>query len=273
MGPADVFTQEPFSSHELAHTSKGGTGHSAFINEAFAVRWESGVVTRVATFQTTLTFLSEDQLRAQFELGSLEIDQHRAFTWWVALETTYGPAKMAEFIAELDSSPYEVERAVQRVFGISLAESAALAEALPPAAIDDPACQFDGLPTLVWTEGESLVIDRGKARCEDDDIINVGGKKATWLVALEFPETPVTVEVHLVGSVEVLQSSMIVLGPCNGEFTYAQQSYHWHNNYDLDADGDVESLRGRHVASLVGSYDASDGSVEFPRVVLEEVSP
>jgi hypothetical protein len=72
--------------------------------------------------------------------------------------------------------------------------------------------------------------------------------------------------------VGVLQSSMMVMGPCNGEFTYAQISFESFNN-DLDAEGEVESLRGRHVASLVGWYDASDGSVEFPRVVFEEVLP
>jgi hypothetical protein len=273
LGPADVFTQEPFCSHELAHTAKGGHGHSAFINEAFAVRWESGVVDRVATLQTTPTFLSEEQLRAQFELGSLEVDRFAGFTWWVALETTYGPAKMAEFIAELDASPGEVERAVRRVFRITLAQSAALAEALPAVAIDDPACEFDGLPRLVWNPGEPLVIDRGEARCEDDDIITIGRQQATWLVALEFPEAPVTVEVRLEGSVDVLQSSMMVMGPCNGELSYRQQSYEGYHNYDLDTVGEVESLGGHHVASLVGSYDATDGSVEFPRVVFEEVLP
>jgi hypothetical protein len=273
LGNADVFTQEPFHSHELAHTANGGHIQPAFISETFATRWHSGVITRIYTLQTTRTFLSEDQLRAQFELDNLEVDKFAGFTWWVALETTYGPAKMADFIAELESSPGEVERAMQRVFGISLAESAALAEALPPAAIDDPACQFDGLPTLVWNPGEPLVIDRGEARCEDDDIISIGGKKATWLVALEFPEAPVTVEVRLLGPVDVLQSSMMVMGPCNGELTYAQISFDSYNNRDLDAVGEVESLRGRHVASLVGEYDPTDGSVEFPRVVFEEVLP
>jgi hypothetical protein len=180
---------------------------------------------------------------------------------------------MAEFLAELHSSPRQVERAVQRVFGISLAESAALAEALLPAAIDAPACEFDGLPTLVWNEGEPLVIDRGEARCKDDDIITMGGEQVAWLVALEFPEAPVTVEVRLDGSNELLQTSMMVMGPCNGELTYAQTSFEWYNNYDLDADGTVRSLSGRHVASLVGAYDASDDSVEFPRVVFEEVLP
>jgi hypothetical protein len=273
LGPTDVFTQEPFCSHELAHTAKGGHGHSSFIDEAFAVRWESGVVARVATLQTTPTFLSEDQLRAQFELNPLQVDRFAGFTWWVALETAYGPAKMAEFIAELDASPGEVERAVRRVFGITLAQSAALAEALPPVAIDDPACQFDGLPTLVWNPGEPLVIDRGEARCEDDDIITIGGQQAAWLVALEFPEAPVTVEVRLVGPLDVLRSTMMVMGPCNGELSYSQESFDWYDNDDVDTDGAVRSLGGRHVASLVGSYDATDGSVEFPRVVFEEVPP
>jgi hypothetical protein len=273
LGFANVFTQEPFCSHELAHTLKGGQGHTAFINEAFAVRWESGVVARTFTFQTTPTFLSEDELRAQFELSSLEVDYFSAFTWWVALETTYGPAKMAEFIAELDASPGEVEHAVRGIFGISLAESAALAEALPPVATDDAACQFDGLPRLVWKQGEPLVIDRGEARCEDDDIITIGRQQATWLVALEFPEAPVTVEVRLLGPVDVLQSSMMVMGPCNGELSYRQQSYEGYNNHDLDTVGTVRSLGGRYVASLVGEYHATDGSVEFPRAVFEEVLP
>jgi hypothetical protein len=274
LGPSDVFTPRPFDSHELAHAAQGRLGHPTFISEAFAVRWHSGVVARHFTLETTKTFLSEDQLRAQFEVVSgLDVDKHRAFTWWVALETTYGPAKMAEFLAELHSSPRQVERAVQRVFGISLAESAALAEALIPAAIDDPACEFDGLPTLVWNEGEALVIDRGEARCEDDDIITIGGEEAAWLVALEFPEVPIDVEVRLVGSDEVLQTSRMVMGPCNGEFTYAQTSFEGYTNYDLDDEGTLRSFSGRHVASLVGEYDASDGSVAFPRVVFEEVLP
>jgi hypothetical protein len=274
LGPVVVFTYMPFDGHELAHTLNGGHGHPAFINEAFASRWQTGVAARNFTFQSMPTFLSEDQLRAQFELDSgLEVDRFAGFTWWVALETTFGPAKMAEFIAELDASPGEVERAVRRVFRISLAQSAALAEALPAVAIDDPACQFDGLPTLVWNPGEPLVIDRGEARCEDDDIITIGGQQASWLVALEFPAVPVTVEVRLLGSLDVLRSTMMVMGPCNGELSYSQESFDWYDNDDLDTDGAVRSLGGRHVASLVGSYDASDGSVEFPRVVFEEVLP
>jgi hypothetical protein len=274
LGSPVVFSFQPFHAHELAHTTKGGAGHSAFINEAFAVRWQSGVIAGDYTAPTVPDFVSEDELRAQFEVDfGPEIDPSMGFTWWVALETTYGPAKMAELIAELDSSSVrDVERALQRVFGISLAESAAIAQDFPEVSIDDPVCTFDGLPTLVWNEDEPLVIDRGDARCEDDDLISMGGQRANWLVALEFPEPGVEVEVRVTAPEGELSQKELVMATCNDELTYDWMSY---DTFDAEAPatpGTLRHLSGHYVGGLVGVI-AADGSVEFPRVVIEEVLP
>jgi hypothetical protein len=269
-----VFSFQAFDSHELAHTAKGGTGHAAFVNEAFAARWTSGVIAGDYTFPTSPNFIGEDQLRAQLKMGFVaQVDMFMGLTWWVALETTYGPAKMAEFIAELDTtSARDVERALQQVFGISLAESAALAEALPSVAIDDPVCTFDGLPTLVWSEDEQLVIDRTDARCEDDDLISMAGQRAKWLVALEFPEHEVEVTVHVTAPEGDLIQKMLVVATCNGELTHGELSYDPLSADPPDSPGTPRRLGGHYVAGLVGVI-AADGSVAFPRVVIEEALP
>jgi hypothetical protein len=272
LGHPIVFTYQPLDGHELAHTANGGHGHSAFIDEAFASRWQSGA-TGDFYFQTTPTFLSEAQLRAQLELGSgSQVDPHSGFTWWVALETTYGPSKMGDFIDELGtSSVRDVERALQRVFGISLAESAALAEALPPMSIEDPVCQFAGLPTRVWN-GEPVIIDRDEARCEDADIVNIDGNRAVWLMAIEFPEPEVDVEVRVtVWDGDPVRKDLLLV-PCNGDLLYGPASYYAFDPEPADEPGKQWSLGGRYVASLLGVLKA-DGSVAFPRAVIQEVSP
>jgi hypothetical protein len=270
LGHPMVFTDRPIDGHELAHTTHGGHGHSAFIDEAFAARWQSGA-TGDSNFQTTPTFLNEDQLRAQLELGA-HVDTNSGYTWWVALETTYGPAKMGDFIDELQtSSAADVERALQRVFGISLAESAALAEALPWVSLEDPVCAFDGLPTLVWN-GEPLIMDREDARCEDADIVSIEGNRASWLVAIEFPEPAVDVEVGVTVSDGDPIQKQLVLVPCNGDPLYGPTSHDPLSPSPPDEPGTRRSLGGRYVANLVGVLKP-DGSVVFPRAVIQEVPP
>jgi hypothetical protein len=273
LGHPSVFTHLPLDGHELAHTTSGGHTMSLFINEAFATRWQSGA-TGDFIYQTTEFFLDEDQLCAQLELGFLssKVDPWAAFTWWVALETTYGPAKMGEFIDELEtSSVRDVERALQRVFGISLAESAALAEALPPMAIADPVCQFDGLPTRVW-DGEPLIMDRDDARCEDADIVTLDGNRASWLMAIEFPQPEIDVEVRVtVSDGDPIQKDLVLV-PCNGDLLYGPTSYDPLSPLPADEPGRQRSLGGRYVANLVGVLKA-DGSVVFPRAVIQELPP
>lgn len=273
LGRGVVLTYRPLDSHELAHTTSGGHTHSSFINEAFAARWQSGVIGDI-TFQTSPTFLTEDQLRAQLEFdSSSQVDPFSGFTWWVALETSFGPSKMAEFIAELETASVDdVERALQRVFGISLAESAALAEALPQVALDDPICELDGLPALVWNAGEPLIIERGDVRCGDADVITLEGGRAAWLVALEFPEPAVDVEIRVTVSEGNLIQKDLVLAPCNGELSYDPLSYQRLSAWPASEPGRQSSLGGHYVATLVGVLEI-DGSVTFPRAVIQESPP
>jgi hypothetical protein len=273
IGHPTVFTHLPLDGHELGHAAKGGHTWSEFINEGFATRWQSGA-TGDFIYQTTEAFLDEDQLRAQLELGLLSsrVDHWSAFTWWVALETTYGPAKMGQFIDELGmASVQDIERALQRVFGISLAESSALAEALPSMSIEDPICRFDGLPTRVWN-GEPIIVDRDDARCEDADIVTIDGNRAVWLMAIEFPEPEVDVEVRVTVSDDDPVQKDLLLVPCNGDLLYGPASYDSFNPKPADEPGKQWTLGGRHVANLVGVLKA-DGSVAFPRAVIQEVPP
>lgn len=271
-----VFTYHPFHTHELAHTAKGGHGHSPFINEGFATRWASGLVSAGITPVTTPDFFNEDQLRAQLDMDDASsVDYPSAFTWWVALETTYGPAKMTDFIIELDNGPVStrhVEHALQRVFGISLAESAALAEDLPELELEDPACEFDGLPTLVWHEDDPFIIEREGASCEDSDIVSVQGRRASWLVALEFPNQPVELDLYVTAPEDSRTQKALLMAECDITMNLDYPSYDTLSAWALDAPARSRHLSGRYVASLVGVI-AADGAVEFPRVVFEAPQP
>jgi hypothetical protein len=272
-GGRRVFTYDPFHTHEIAHTAKGGHGNVSFIEEGLASRWMSGMVDFGSTYLTSATFFSEEQLRAQLELrlprDREQLDYQRAMTWLVALETAFGRAKLAEFIDRLGwlSSPDDVEQALQKVFGISLAESAALAEAVPEGTVDDPVCEFANLPTWTLTAepGHSVYVDRGEAHCDDDDLISIHGQRATWLFAIELPESVISLDVNVSLPAGVkLDRQHVTLATCNGQV-------------------DVESMpfvvfspgysgtglrRGRHVGALTGEVTA-DGSVELPRVSFE----
>jgi hypothetical protein len=261
-----IFTYHPFHTHELAHSSKGGHGHPAFIDEGFASRWESGVIGADRPFATAGSFLSEAELRVQLGLPNEAVDYQSASTWWIALEFAYGSAKMAEFIAKVGTSPTSVEAALNDVFGITLAESVALAESLPAQHIEDPTCIFGGLPTLVWNE-EPLVIDHGEAHCGDDDVINVVGGRASWIVALEFPANTTAVDIHVtVPEGETSEQKALTLAKCDGEF----EDYEWESYglFGVNPNNTQRYMDGRYVAGLQGVVRA-DGSAEFPRVVIE----
>src|SRR5690606_38765308 len=161
-----VFSGDPLCAHELAHTARGGHGLPPLINETFAWRWESALLSPNAPPNTELSFVNEAELRDHLERSSSDADVLRGFTWLIALEITYGPEKHGEFITELgeSASAKDVEAAVQRVFGLSLAESVTLAASQPTLTVAEPACKLQGLPTLVW-DGEPLVIDLEGARC------------------------------------------------------------------------------------------------------------
>ncbi|KIG14227.1 hypothetical protein DB30_06976 [Enhygromyxa salina] len=253
-------------------------GYPAFINEAFASRWESAVIQGgVVGYATQPEFLSAAELRAALDVNDpTKVNYALALTWWVALESTYGPSKMAEFILALDgvTSAKGVERATRRVFGISLAESAAIAESLPESAFDDPACALEGLPTFTWT-GLPLVLERSEPRCEDDDIINFSNDTVGWLFALEFPDEPKPYSVSVTvpsGTDPITQSIFVV--PCEGELDAVYgppyiaadatdggdpnwQPWPWH-------------LRGRYVGHLRSMRDEA-GDFVFSRVVFERV--
>jgi hypothetical protein len=265
-----VFTYHPFDTHELAHATQPGSLQS-FIAEGFAVRWQSGMIDTAPVYQTTPDFLSVDELRSQLD-GSAEVDYGSAYTWWVALETTHGSAKMAEFLMEIGprAGSSDVERALQRVFGISLSESAELAENLPALLMEDPVCLLDGLPTLAWDDSEPLVIDRGDAHCDDDDLISIDGRRAGWLVALEFPEPPVYLDVRVTVEQGDLSQKMLTMAKCDIGVIYDYTSYDSLSARDPDEPGAERHLAGRYVANLVGVV-ATDGSVDFPRVAMEEL--
>jgi hypothetical protein len=272
-GGRAVFTHRPFDTHEIAHTAQGGHGNLPFIEEGLASRWMSGMVDFGSTFLTSGTFFSEAQLRDQLEMrlpqDGGQLDAQRGMTWLVALETAFGPAKVGEFIHQVGwlSSPDDVERALQQVFGISLAESAVLAEAVPEGTVDDPVCEFANLPTWVLTDdpGHSVYVDRGEAHCGDGDLISIQGQRATWLFAVELPEvvTSLNVKVTLPVGIE-LDRHLVTLAWCNG-------------NVDIESipfmvfsPGYPETVlvHGRYVGALIGEITA-DGSVELPSILLE----
>ncbi|PRP90626.1 hypothetical protein ENSA5_62970 [Enhygromyxa salina] len=278
MNRPTVLSDDPINTHELAHASRGGhgpklLGYPAFINEAFASRWSSAVIEYGQPFLTSPEFLSAAELRAALEVTNPnKLDYGLAFTWWVALESTYGPNKMAEFIVELDgvTSATGVERALRRVFGISLAESAALAESLPLASVDDPACELDGLPTFTWT-GRPLVVERSDAHCDDGDIMNMGHDHTGWLFALELPDTRSDYYVNLTlpPGVDPATKAMYLV-ECHGELEFGNPFPYNVAFADTKVQSGPWRLRGRQVGHLSTDMNP-DGAVVLPRVVFERV--
>jgi hypothetical protein len=270
-----VFAYAPFNTHELAHTAQGDHGNLPLIAEGFASRWQSGMVDFGPTYLTSATFFSEAELRAQLELRqdiADQLDYQRGMTWLVALETAFGPAKVAEFIDQLGwlSSLDDVERALQRVFGISLAESVVLAEAIPEGTVDDPVCEFANLPTWTLTDepGHSVYVDRGEAHCDDVGLISIIGQRAIWLFAVELPES--VISLHIDASLPAgvkLDRQDVTLSTCNGKVDVESMPFM------VFSPGYPETvlLHGRHVGALIGEI-AADGSVELPRVSFEVVS-
>jgi hypothetical protein len=277
-----VLSPAPLDTHELGHVTRVGSpnhlirGYVNFISEGFATRWQSSTLEPTNVPMTSPTFLSEVELRAALETDdSKDFRYAQALTWWLALELGYGPAKMAEFVAELEgaTSADGVEAALQRVFDISLAESAALAEELPSGSIDDPACALEGLPTFTWTGGV-LVVERDHPSCEDEDIVNASGRTVIWPFALEFPDTPTRVEISVtVADGENPLTKSMHLFWCSGEYHLAA-----HPPTLAAGVGPPGThtgpwrLWGRFVGVLRGPLEA-DGSVAFPRVIYKEASP
>jgi hypothetical protein len=268
-----VFTSIPFDSHELAHTSRGGHKSPSFIYEAFASRWETVLVDFGPPYLTSPAFFTEAQLRAWLEVSTLQdstrLDYRQAMTWLVALESTFGPAKVGEFIEQLGwwSSPDDVDQALQQVFGISLAESAALAENLPEGTLDDPVCEFLNLPTweLSGDPGDSILVERPDAHCNDNDLISIHGDLASWLFAIELPEDTLKyyVEVTAPGIVE-LDRQLVTLATCNGSF-----DADWLPYVILSPEySHPMTLQGRQVGALIAEI-APDGTVQLPRVSFE----
>jgi hypothetical protein len=268
-----VFTNEPFDTHELAHAAQGSRRSLPFIEEGLATRWKSGMIGFGSIFLTSATFHTENQLRGQLEMHfpqhGDQLDYQQAMTWLVALELAFGPAKVGEFIDRVDkqSSPDDVERALQQVFGISLAESAALAEELPEGAIDDPVCEFAGLPTWELKDGPSHLVhvDHGNAHCSDDDLISIMGQRATWLFALELPESLIHlhVEVALPEGAEYSRQ-LVTLATCNGKVEDEAMPFMVFDSRHAQ----TVLVGGYHVGALIGEI-TSDGSVELPHVSFE----
>lgn len=268
-----VFAYDPFDTHEITHTTKGGHGNVSFIEEGLASRWQSGMVDFGSTFLTSATFFNEAQLRAQLELrlpqDRDQLHYQRAMTWLIALEIAFGRAKVGEFIDRLgwSSSPDDVERALQKVFGISLAESAALAEAVPEGTVDDPVCEFANLPTWVLTDepGVVIAVDRGEAHCDDDDLLSIHSQRATWLFAIELPEPVISLDVEVtLPATAKLDRQLLTLAACNGKVDVEPMPFM------VFAPGYPERVlvHGRHVGALIGEI-TSDGSVELPRVLFQ----
>jgi hypothetical protein len=274
-----VLAAAPLHTHELAHTAEGGNRHPSIIVEGFATRWESALIDRGPTLRTAPHFLSEAEFRAQLHLSQAELDETGAqmgAQWWIALETHFGPAKVGEFIVELGKSAAaeNVDVALQAALGITLAESVVLAANLPELTIDDPACEFRGVPTFVWS-GETLTIEREDARCKDDDIINLASDRVIWLFALEFPESGGLVDVHVnvpFGSADP-QRSGVNWAACDGDVNIgAWSSVDYHSARYPDADPTPRYMSGHYVAALVGVIE-TNGSISFPHTIIEEPQP
>jgi hypothetical protein len=276
-----VFANNSIHAHELAHTVDGGHNGPPFVNEGFAQRWESTLIDGGVVPSWEPLPLSEEVLRTQLQLSSPAVDHHRAFAWWVALETHYGPAKLGEFIVALgpSASADEVEVALQRVLGITLAESAALAAALPAkTSVIDPACELRGLPTMVWNDN-TLVIDRGDAHFGDPDIANWAYEsEANWLFAIEFPVPGVLVEMSVTvpKGMADRQDGRLNLGTCTPGILSADNQPTYRYFAVEEGSPDRVAARwvatGRWVGGLVATPDAR-GSITFPRVVFEEQQP
>jgi hypothetical protein len=140
---------------------------------------------------------------------------------------------------------------------------------VPEGTVDDPVCEFANLPTWVLTDdpGHSVYIDRGEAHCGDDDLISIQGQRATWLFAVELPDSIIRLDVEA-----TLRSGVkpdrrhVTLATCNGKVDVESIPFM------AFGPGYPETvlLHGRHVGALIGEITA-DGSVELPRLFIEEI--
>lgn len=277
-----VFMARPFSAHEFAHTSmiaarRTESGYPRFIEEGLAERWNSTVLSGSPTWTTASTSLDTSELRVALNRDhSADVNYHDAYTWFLALEVEFGRTKMAELFVELEgaSTADDVDAALQRALGITLAESAALAAELPPGQPDDPACELDGLPTYTWT-GAPLEIDPDLRTCADEELVNVGGETVAWLFVLEFPDPPTTTFQIQLTPYAATTPMHVDLKHCDGQFTVDDIHVLHSTNFgesEPQPPRDVGPMRGRWVGAIHGEL-LDDGSIGFPRIVYTETPP
>jgi hypothetical protein len=271
-----VFADIPVDTHELGHTTRVGS-HVKFINEGFSTRWSSSILELSELLITAPTFLGETELRAALEANDArDFSYVYASMWWITLEVEYGPAKMAEFVTALEgaASADDVEAALERAFGISLADSIMLAKELPIGFIDDPACALEGLPSYTWA-GEPLVVKRDEPMCADEDIVNVFDDNGMWLFEVEFPNTKTVIDISvIVPEGEDTLRKALDLAECSGKYHLGQPvpMNILARHPGMYIGNSQRRLRGRYVGALTGPLLA-DGSVEFPRVVFRQAPP
>jgi hypothetical protein len=272
---SSVYSEMPIHGHELAHAVVGSSSHGLplFVNEGLAVRWQSAVLGEGLS-PTRPLVLDEAQLRAQIDdkLFTLHSDAEyeAAFVWFAALEWSFGPEKMGEFLRSLNamSSSDKVDEALQRTMGISLAGSVVLAASYLPMTFDDPVCDMQGVPVIRW-EGEAIVIDRRDAHCADEDVVNWHSRvKSIFIFESSDNLHRVNVNVTVSGASDRLS---IQLQHCPGG-AHQGSSGAWIDGASANTGTWEMDLRGRWVASLLGDID-DDGNVMLPRVEFTPVQP
>jgi hypothetical protein len=265
---SSIYADRAIYPHELAHAVLGVRDHGVpvFVNEGLAVRWQSQVLGDEYAKSHPLLF-DEAQLRAQIDKwAALDStgDYEAAFSWFAALEVSFGHEKMADFMQSLGglSSSDSVDEALRRTMGISLAQSVAIAANHPSVTFDDPVCEMEGVPTMQWA-GAPIVIDQRGARCADVDVVNWYDDVISIFI-LEFPDDPVQVNVTVTGA----RRALLVMLKCNGGVASGQD----HRFIDPNRPAREEQLDGRWVVSLAGDID-DDGIVFLPRVEFAPVQP
>jgi hypothetical protein len=243
------------------------------VNEGLAVRWQSEVLGEDISPTTKPLVLDEAQLRGAIDkFGSLDsnAEYDAAFVWFAVLEVTLGPDKMGEFLLSLNalSSSKEVDEALQRAMGISLAVSVKLAAGYLPVTFDDPVCDMQGVPVIRW-DGEPIVIERrDDADCADEDVVNWHSRvKSIFIFETADNLYRVPVNVTVTGASDLLS---LDLQYCPGGVYWGGGT--WINGASANTGTWEMDLRGRWVASLLGDID-DDGNVMLPRVEFTPVQP
>jgi hypothetical protein len=123
---------------------------------------------------------------------------------------------------------------------------------------------------LTEEPGHSVYVDRGEAHCDDDDLISIHGQRATWLFAIELPDSVISLDVNVSLPAGVkLDRQHVTLATCNGQVDVETMPF---MVFSPGYGSETVLLHGRHVGALIGEVTA-DGSVELPRVSFEVVLP